>query len=47
MGAGQHELLKYVTEKYIKKKFVNNEQIQDPLTQYKNGTYKTNHIEKQ
>jgi hypothetical protein len=40
MGATQPEILKYVTEKYVKKRFVKSLSEDDPLTKYKNGAYK-------
>ena len=39
MGAAQPELIKYASEKYVKRKYVKNTSEEDPLTRYKNGTY--------
>ncbi len=39
MGAAQPELIKYASEKYVKKRYVKAPSEEDPLTKYKKGTY--------
>ena len=40
MGASLEQIGRYVFEKYVKRKFVKDSSVPDPLTASKNGTYK-------
>lgn len=42
MGAKLEEHNRFISEKYVRKKFVHNKNELDPLTSYKNGTYSSN-----
>lgn len=37
MGASPEEIRRYVFNKYVKRKYVQNPSEEDPLTMYKNG----------